>query len=198
MICAIILAAGSSRRMGVQKLLLPLGGKTIITHIVDQLLASTLDEILVIVGSQAERVREELSDRPVSIVTNSRYESGMLSSVRCGLRSLPEQCRAVLATLGDQPSITPELIDRMIQSFRATGKRIVVPLYNGRRGHPILFSIDYRDDILKHYDDVGLRGVLHAHPDNVFELTVSTASVLSDMDYPIDYQRELTSFNKDT
>ena len=198
MICAIILAAGSSRRMGVQKLLLPLGGKTIITHIVDQLLASTLDEILAIVGSQAERVREELSDRPVSIVTNSRYESGMLSSVRCGLRSLPEQCRAVLVALGDQPSITPELIYRMIRSFRATGKRIVVPLYNGRRGHPILFSIDYRDDILKHYDDVGLRGVLHAHPDDVFELTVSTASVLSDMDYPIDYQRELTSFKKDT
>ena len=196
MICAIVLAAGSSRRMGAQKLLLPFGGKTVISHIIDQLLASTLNEVFVVVGNQAERVREALSNRSVSIVTNSHYESGMLSSVRCGLRSLPELCRAVLVTLGDQPSITPELIDQMIRSFTATEKRILVPLYNDTRGHPILFSIDFRDDILGHYDDVGLRGLLHAYPDDVFELTVSTASILSDMDCPEDYRRELNSFEK--
>jgi molybdenum cofactor cytidylyltransferase len=196
MICAIVLAAGSSRRMGAQKLLLPFGGKTVITHIVDQLLISSLDEVHVIVGNQAERVTKELSDRPVSIAINDDYESGMLSSVRCGLRCLSEQCRAILVALGDQPSITSELIDRMTRAFTTTDKRILVPLYNGRRGHPILFSIDYRDDILKHYDDVGLRGLLHAHPDDVFELAVSAASVLSDMDVPEDYQREIASFKK--
>jgi molybdenum cofactor cytidylyltransferase len=156
MICAAVLAAGFSRRMGVQKLLLPFGGKTVIAHIV----------------------------------------SGMLSSVRCGLRALPGRCRAILAVLGDQPSITTELVDLMIRSFAATDKNILVPCYEDKRGHPVLFSQQYREDILTHYDDVGLRGLLHAHPDDVFELAVSTSSVLSDMDYPDDYQRELRSMNK--
>jgi molybdenum cofactor cytidylyltransferase len=177
--------------MGVQKLLLPFGGRTVIAHIVDQLLASTVDEVHVVVGHQAERVSRELSGRPVSIVNNPNYRSGMLSSVRCGLRNLPEECQAVLVAIGDQPSITYRLIDQMLQSFAATEKSILVPFYNRKRGHPILFSALYSDEILTHYDDVGLRGLLHAHPDDVFELTVSTSAVLSDMDCPEDYRREL-------
>jgi molybdenum cofactor cytidylyltransferase len=198
MICAIVLAAGLSRRMGVQKLLLPFGGKTVIAHIVDQLLAGTVDKVYVVTGHQADRISGELSGRPVSIVYNRGYESGMLSSVRCGLRALPQRCRAVLVALGDQPSITSALVDLMLQSFETAEKRILVPFYNGRRGHPILFSGVYREEILTQYDDVGLRGLLHAHPDEVFELTVSTACVLSDMDYPEDYQREIASVEENS
>jgi len=196
MICAIVLAGGSSHRMGIQKLLLPFGGKTIITHIVDHLLASSIDNVHVVVGNQAERVRREISDRPVSIITNASYESGMLSSVRCGLGNLPRQCQAVLVALGDQPSITSELINQMLQSFTTSEKSILVPLYKGRRGHPILFSMAHRDDVLTHYEDVGLRGLLHYHPDDVYELAVSTSSVLLDMDYPEDYRRELMSIEQ--
>lgn len=196
MICAIVLAAGSSRRMGFQKLLLPFGGKTVITHIVDQLLESSIDEVHVVVGNQAERVSREISDRPISIVTNTNYPSGMLSSVRCGLRKLPLQCQTVLVALGDQPSITSKLINQMLHSFTARKKSIIVPLYQGKRGHPVLFSMVYRDNVLTHYDDVGLRGLLYSHPDDVYELTVSTSSVLMDMDYPEDYQRELISFDE--
>jgi molybdenum cofactor cytidylyltransferase len=198
MICAVVLAAGLSRRMGVQKLLLPFGGKTVIAHIVDQLLASTVDEIHVVVGHQAEHISEELSSRMVSIVKNPNYKSGMLSSVRCGLQNLPEKCRTVLVVLGDQPSVTSKLIDQMIRTFATTEKNILVPLYKGRRGHPILFSSLYRDEILTHYDDVGIRGLLHRHSDDIFELTVSTASVLCDMDYPEDYRRELGVNEQDT
>jgi molybdenum cofactor cytidylyltransferase len=196
MICAIVLAAGSSRRMGVQKLLLPFGGKTVVTHIVDQLLESSVDEVHVVLGSHAERISRELSGRPVSIVINDSYKSGMLSSVRCGLHRLPLQCRTVLVALGDQPSITSDLVNRMLQSFATCERSILVPLYKGRRGHPILFSITHRDDVLTHYEDVGLRGLLHAHPDDVHELSVSTSSVLSDMDYPEDYRRELMTIEQ--
>ena len=191
MICAIVLAAGLSRRMGVQKLLLPFGGKTVIAHIVDQLLASTVDEVYVVVGHQAERISRELSGRQVSIVKNPNYKSGMLSSVRCGLQSLPKKCRAVLVVLGDQPSVTTELIDQMLQSFAATEKSILVPLYKGKRGHPILFCSLYRDEILTKHGDVGLRGLLQGHSGDISELAVSTASVLCDMDCPEDYRREL-------
>ena len=191
MICAVVLAAGLSRRMGVQKLLLPFGGKTVIAHIVDQLLASTVNNVHVVVGHQAERISRELSDRQVSIVNNPNYKSGMLSSVRCGLQSQPEKCRAVMVVLGDQPSITTELIDQMLQSFATTENSILVPLYKGKRGHPILFSSLYRDEILTQHGDVGLRGLLHSHSDDIFELAVSSASVLCDMDCPEDYRREL-------
>lgn len=209
MICAIVLAAGRSSRMGVQKLLLPFGppprrasgdagagGKTVILRIVDQLLASTVDKVFVVTGHEPERITKELSGKSVSIVHNTDYDSGMLSSVRCGLRALPERCRVVLVAIGDQPSISTELVDLMIRSFSATEKKILVPCYEGKRGHPLLFSALYHDEILTRYDDVGLRGLLHAHPDEVFELTVSTSSVLSDMDYPDDYQRELTAVNE--
>jgi len=198
MICAIVLAAGRSRRMGIQKLLLPFGGKTVIAHIVDQLLVSHIDEVRVVVGYQRKRISRELSGRPVSIVNNSNYKSGMLSSVRCGLRDLPQQCQAVLVALGDQPSITSKLIDQMLQSFAVTEKRILVPLCRGKRGHPILFSEVYRNEILTQYDNVGLRGILNAHPDDIFELTVSTSAVLSDMDCPEDYRRELALIENST
>lgn len=191
MICAIVLAAGRSSRMGVQKLLLPFGGKTVISHIVDQLLKSTVDEVFVVTGHEPQRITEELSGWRVSIVNNADYDFGMLSSVRCGLRALPKGCKAVLVAIGDQPSIRTELVDLMIRSFAAGKRNILVPCYEGKRGHPLLFSALYCEEILAHYDDVGLRGLLHAHPDDVLELTVSMSSVLMDMDYPDDYRRQL-------
>jgi len=191
MICAVVLGAGLSSRMGAQKLLLPFGGKTVIAHIVDQLLASAVDEVYVVVGHQGRRVGDELSGRNVTIIENPDYESGMLCSVRCGLSSLPANCSEILVALGDQPSITPQLVDKMLQAFKSTDKRILVPLCDGRRGHPLLLSTLYREEILTGFDDVGLRGLLHAHPEDVFELTVSSSSVLSDMDCPEDYRREL-------
>lgn len=198
MICAVVLAAGRSRRMGVQKLLLPFGSKTVIAHIVDQLTASTIDEVHIVVGCQGKRVSRELSGRPVSIVNNPNYKSGMLSSVRCGLNAISQQCTEVLVALGDQPSVTTKLIDQMLQNFASTEKQILVPLYDGRRGHPIIFSAFYHDEILTHYDDVGLRGLLHAHEGDICELPVETSGVLSDMDCPQDYQRELTLFEDKT
>ncbi len=198
MICAVVLGAGLSSRMGAQKLLLPFGGKTVIAHIVDQLLASSVDEVYVVVGHEGRKVSEELSGRKVTIVENPDYESGMLSSVRCGLSHLPANCSAILVALGDQPSITPQLVDKMLEAFSSAEKRILVPLCNGRRGHPLLFSAFYRDQVLKSFDDVGLRGLLHAHPEDVFELTVSSSAVLSDMDCPEDYRRELERIEEQT
>ena len=198
MICAVVLAAGESRRMGAQKLLLPFGSTTVIGHIVDQLLDSAIDQIIVVVGHEPDRITEELSDRPVEIVTNPDYKTGMLSSVRCGLRVVPQQAEAVVVALGDQPAITSALVDEMVEEFRTTDKSILVPVHAGRRGHPLLFARHYRDEILNSFDDVGLRGLLHAHPDDVFELNASTPAVLSDMDHPEDYQRELDSLDEDS
>jgi molybdenum cofactor cytidylyltransferase len=194
MICAIVLAAGRSRRMGVQKLLLDYGGKSVISRIVEQLLDSVIDEVYVVVGHDRDRVAEE--SRGVSVVFNEDYKTGMLSSVRCGLRAIPETCRAVLVVLGDQPTITSKLVDEIVRAYAATEKGIVVPTYAGSRGHPLIISTRYRDRILTGYDDVGLRGLLHEHPGDVFELAVSTPHVCMDMDEPSDYSRAVDALRK--
>ena len=197
MICAIILAAGRSRRMGVQKLLLPFAGKTVIGHIVDEVLRSPVDRTIVVVGRDADRIAEALAGRRVTLVSNPDPEGEMLSSVRCGLAALPPECEAVLVLLGDQPGIAAETIRWMIDALRTGGRGIVVPVHGGKGGHPVLFSVRYREEILTHYDDVGLRGLRQAHPEDVLELPAADPSVLSDMDLPEDYRRELEKFRKD-
>ncbi len=197
MICAIVLAAGCSSRMKTQKLLLPFGQSTVISHIVNQILKSKVQNTYVVVGHHAEQVTEELSDKPVTIIHNPEYKTGMLSSVRAGIRDITQNCDAVLFALGDHPSITSNLIDEMIRQYSLTDRNIIVPKYNNKRGHPILFSSIFRDEILTNFDDVGLRGLLHAHENEIFELNVSDSSVVSDMDYPEDYQREIKRFEND-
>ena len=192
MISAIVPSAGRSRRMGVHKLLLPFAGATVIGHIVDELLRSSLEEVCVVVGHEADRVRRALFGRPVRIVDNPDYQRNeMLASIRCGLGALGAACRAVLVAPGDHPAITAELVDAMIQALSTRGKGIVVPAHNGRRGHPLLFDARYRQEVLTGYDRVGLRGLLAAHADDVFDLAVPDAAPLGDVDSPEDYRREL-------
>ena len=189
MICALVLAAGRSRRMGVQKLLLPVQGQPLIAHVADQVLRSPVDHVFVIVGHDADQLAQALAGRNVSLVDNPELDGEMLSSVRCGLRALPAACDAVLVALGDQPGITAELIARLVQAFRHGGKGIVLPAHGGQRGHPLVFTTRYRDEILTGYDHVGLHGLLRAHGDDVDEVEVGEPSVLEDLDRPEDYQR---------
>jgi len=186
MIAAIVPAAGQSRRMGVQK------ATTVIGHIVDQLRQGGIGEIYVVVGHHADRIAEGLSNRPVHFVLNPEYQqTEMLSSIRCGLRALPEECAAILLALGDQPAITATLIHSMTEAFSTGGRGIVVPVYRGRRGHPLLFARHYCQEVLSSYDDVGLQGLVAAHSSDALELCVSNSEVLSDIDYPEDYRREV-------
>jgi molybdenum cofactor cytidylyltransferase len=190
MICAVVLAAGRSGRMGSQKLLLPLGGKPVIARVVDELLLSPVQKVLVVVGRDGERIEQALPKRDVTFVSNPDPEGDMLSSVRCGLRSLPETCKAVLLALGDQPAINHELIGELIHAFREHGRSIVVPAHGKSRGHPMLFASHFCKEVLTYYDGIGLHGLLDAHPDEVFKIPVSNASVLEDMDTPEDYERQ--------
>jgi molybdenum cofactor cytidylyltransferase len=121
----------------------------------------------------------------------------MLSSVRCGLRALPPDCEAVLVALGDQPSITADLVGRMVSAFHTSARAIVVPVYGGHGGHPILFSTRYRQEVMTRFDDVGLRGLRQAHPEDVLEVDAPDSSVLADLDYPADYRRELARLADD-
>ena len=190
MIAAIVLAAGRSRRMGTQKLLLPWDQSTVIGHIVGQLLETSVSHVRVVVGRDADRVTAALADRPVAWVTNPQPQADMLSSVRCALRVLPGECRAALVVLGDQPRITAALVEAMLQAYDASDHEILVPFCRGRRGHPMLFARRYFEEVMTQYEGVGLRGLLQAHGPEVCEWPVSIPAVLTDMDTPRDYQRE--------
>ena len=195
-VTAIILAAGESRRMGAQKVLLPFGGVTVLEQIVEVLHRGGADEIVVVTGHLSDRVGAVLQNTAARPVVNPDYLTGMLSSVRCGMRASAPDTQAWLIALGDQPSIRPEVVAAVIAEFRRSGNErgvIVVPTFAGKRGHPLLFSQHFRDDVLLRLDAAGLRGLLSAHPDQVIELAVNACEILRDMDYPSDYQFELAA-----
>jgi molybdenum cofactor cytidylyltransferase len=187
MIGAIVLAAGESRRMGRQKVLLPYGDSTILGVILDAIAESTIAETAVVTGHQPERVREAVSSHPVRVAHNPDYAEGMLSSVRVGLRGLGENLSGILLFLGDQPRVDATLIDAIIKNFSPGQGNIIVPTFQGRRGHPLLLDASYADSVLHDFDDVGLRGLLQRHPEKVQELAWNDEGVLIDLDTPEEY-----------
>src|SRR5688500_9248000 len=167
MIAAIVLAAGRSRRMGTQKLLLPYAGRTVIGHIVEQVAAAPVGRIIVVTGADHDAVTRALDGWDAAVVRNPAAEAEMLSSVRCGIRELPQTCRAVVVVLGDQPGVNAGLIAALIEAHGKSGRGIVEPRFGARRGHPVLISAAYFGDVLNKFDDVGLRGLVRAHPEDV-------------------------------
>jgi molybdenum cofactor cytidylyltransferase len=191
MICALVLAAGESRRMGAPKLLLPFGDKTIIEHIVDNINQSKVDKILVVLGSRREEIRSKITDWPVLSAVNHRYREGMLSSIQTGFEALPKDTAAALVCLGDQPLIPFSVIDDLIKVYQKTKRGIVLPLYQKKRGHPILIDMKHKQEVLNLSPDIGLRALVHNHPQDVQEVEVDTPHILKDIDYPEDYRNEL-------
>lgn len=191
MIGAIVLAAGESKRMGVPKLLLPYCGATMIEAVLAGVTASRVDATLVVLGADRRAIREKISGFPVSVTVNKRFRRGMLSSIQKGIASLPGGFRAALIVLGDQPNIGPPVIDRLIDAWKDARKGIVVPAYEGRRGHPLLLDLKYRGEIANLSPETGLRGLLQAHPDDILEVDVSDARILLDIDTPEDYRKAL-------
>jgi len=191
MIWAMILAAGESKRMGKPKLLLSFGEKTIIEAVIDNAVQSKAENILVVLGSDREKIEEKIKDLPVKVVFNPNFCEGMLSSARIGFQTLPEDTQAVLVFLGDQPAISHAIIDKVIDAYNRTKRGIVLPVYEGNRGHPVLIDMKYKDEVAKLSVDVGLRGVVYGHPEDVQEVEMETPSILRDIDDADDYDREL-------
>jgi molybdenum cofactor cytidylyltransferase len=188
---AIVLAAGRSLRMGTQKLLLPFAGQTMIGHIVDQVAAGPIRRMLVVVADDDNAVATELAQKKVTIIRNPQHDGDMLSSVRAGLRALGSETEAALIALGDQPSVQPALIERIVKACVASGRGIGVPMYGNRTGHPLLVRSRHFGEILTGCDGLGLRAILKSHADDVEQVSTTDPCVLSDIDWPADYEREL-------
>lgn len=190
---AVILAAGQSSRMGQPKVLLPwTDGKPIIEHIVQQLILAKIEDIVVVTGFYADEVRAAVQKYDVKFAYNRAHKTGeMLSSLKTGLKAFPDNIAASLVVLGDQPRIQPKVVYRVLKAYSEGLGNIIAPSYQMRRGHPILISRRYWQEILDLPADGAPRDVINAHPDAIHHVEVDTDSVLRDVDTPEDYRQEL-------
>ena len=190
-IWAILLAAGASTRMNRQKLLLPFNGKTIIETVVENVAQSVNSNILVVLGSHREQIRKQIENYTVKYCVNENYLDGMLSSVICGFRALPDEAKAALIFLGDQPQIPSKVTDLVIETWIQSKKGIIMPTFNGRRGHPALIETRYKTEIERLDPEKGLRALSEKFKDDVFEVECNIPEILRDIDTPDEYQYEI-------
>ena len=140
-ISGLILGAGASQRLGPPKQLLPFRGTTMLGWVVKQAeRATSLDELIVVLGRAADEIREQVDFRGVRVVENPVFTEGCSSSYKAGLAALNPKSQAMMIILGDQPGISPEVIDRMAEEWRCTESLIALCSYNGRKGHPMIFA----------------------------------------------------------
>jgi molybdenum cofactor cytidylyltransferase len=172
--------------MGSQKVLLELGDRSLVQRVVDAALGSRAARTIVVVGHEAGPVTDQLTGRPVTVVVNLEYAAGMSTSLQAGVRAAGA-CDAAVILLGDQPFVTPALLDQLIERFAETGKAVVRPLVGGRPANPVLLSAALFREILEQRGDVGGREIVERHPDEVCLVPLDDPVVVVDIDSPQDY-----------
>jgi septum formation protein len=182
--------------MGSPKALLPLGNRTFLTHLIDVVEASRARPILVVLGHEAGRVAREggLNARHgVEVLVNPGYRAGMLSSILAGLRRLPQDTDGLLLFLVDHPRVSPSLVNRLIAQFDESRAPVVLPVFRGRRGHPVLFSRSVFSELAQAPPAVGARQVVWNHAAEVVEVPTEEPGVVEDIDTPERYRELLGS-----
>ena len=191
---ALLIAAGASKRMGSPKQLLPWGSKTLIEHHIDSLQKAKLS-ITVVLGANAELIRETIAHLDVQVVFNNDWEMGMGSSIACGAKEIPESANGLLIALVDQPLITSEHFQKMIHRFQPEHNQILVSQSDyGITGPPTLFDVAYLEELKLLKGDQGAKPIIKKHADQV--LVLDPDCLLEDIDTPEAYQRMLKLFNR--
>lgn len=185
-VCALVLAAGQSRRMGTRnKLLVLTGGRPLVRKVVDAARASTCDSVIVVTGHEADKVEAALEGAGARTVYCADYASGLSASLRHGVGALPDDCDAVVVCLGDMPGVTAAHIDALIRAFDPKdGCAVCVPTHNGKRGNPVLWDRRFFAELAAVRGDVGARHLIGEHAHWVCEVAMDDAGVLMDVDTP--------------
>jgi molybdenum cofactor cytidylyltransferase len=209
---AIILAAGTSSRMssGRHKLLLPLHDRPVLAHVIDATIASQARPILIVLGHQIDLVRSHIKPQTIhhdiTLIENMNYLQGMSTSLRLGVQTLLSygykksstsyQVDSALIMLGDQPMVTPQVIDTLIGTYRTSGSYIVAPLYNGKRGSPVLFDGRLFPELIEVTGDEGGRTVLERHRQEVELVEMGDAMANYDVDTWEAYQQVVEAWER--
>lgn len=192
---ALVLAGGESRRMGSPKMLLPFRGMTMVERVISNIKGSGLEDIYVVLGAEKERISAVLKNHEVKTCYNVNFREGMLSSVICGIKCLPETTRAVLVFQGDEPLISPLSIRKVIESYLSSGKGLVIPVCEGRRGHPLLIDRKYFRSIEELDHSRGLRALSEKHNDDIAETETGDPGILKDFDTFEEYTKEINQIS---
>jgi molybdenum cofactor cytidylyltransferase len=180
MISSILLAAGQSKRMnGENKLTKEIQGAPLIKHSVKSILASSIDELIVVLGHQKETI-EKLIDKnkKIKFVFNKDFESGIASSIKTGLNNLSEKTEAFFICLGDMPMVNPNIYNQLIKSINK--REIIVPTYKGQQGNPVLFAKSMKEKIINISGDVGAKKILELNKDKILNLEINDQCVTKD------------------
>jgi len=179
MLAVAILAAGESRRMGTPKALLPYRGKNFAEHLIEVTRHRRVGIMRIILGAGAESIKEKARLNADSIVLNENWAQGQLSSIQAAIRSLPANAtEGLILCPVDHPLISAGLVARLIEQFDSSGKQIVLPTYQGRRGHPAIFHASLFAELLRASPEVGARQVVWAHSQNVQEVPTEEEGVV--------------------
>ncbi len=187
MISVIVLAAGEATRMGFPKLLLQIKGKSLLQHVIDNALQSKVSEVIVVLGAEATKLRREIKQSQVQIIENASYKEGLSTSLKVGLQAISPQAQAVLVLLGDQLLVSHAIIDTLIDKYEESGSIMVAPVYNGKRGNPVLFDRSLIPDLIKVTGDKGGREIIEKHIAQLATVDFKSAIIGSDIDSWSDY-----------
>jgi len=191
MLAAVILSGGASRRMGSPKALLPFQGRPFLEHLLDVTALPEIGVRRVVLGADAEPIAKAVRLKPEEIVINADWEKGQLSSIQAALRSLPPGTEGMVLCLIDHPLISVELVRELIELFHASKKAIVLPVYEGRRGHPVIFSAALYEELLHAPLETGARAVVWAHPGEVAEVRTNEEGCVLNLNDPETLRKEL-------
>jgi molybdenum cofactor cytidylyltransferase len=186
----VVLAAGSSRRMGSPKQLLPIGGRPLLEIVVAHACASRLDDVLVVLGASAIEIRDGVDLGRARVLVNPDHASGMASSLRAGMAALGDGVDRAVVILGDQPGISGRLLDSLLDLQEETGLPAAALSFNGLLHPPVVLKRELWGDLMALEGDVGCRAVIRARPELVARLpSVDDLNHPVDLDTPEDYRR---------
>lgn len=188
-VAGVILASGMSQRFGeANKLLVPIDGIPVITRTVSAYVAAGLSPTVVVVGFDSTEVIHALASLPVDIVHNARFAEGQSRALVAGVQALPPDIAAVVIGVGDQPLLSRQLIQALVDRWRSTRASIIVPRYGGQRGNPTLFARSLFGELLEVTGDQGGRNVIQRHSASVSQVDWPDARIGADIDTVEEYQ----------
>lgn len=190
-VAAVVLAAGSSTRMGRNKLLLDLGGETLVRRAVRAAAGAGVDQVVVVLGHEEPRVRAELDGLPCTAVVNPDHAEGAGTSVRTGVRRVAAGADAIVVVLADMPFVTAEMIGTLVQRYRETGAPLVVSHYGDVQAPPTLYDRSLFEELLQIPGERCAKEVVRRH-ENEAVVVAWPESALRDIDVPADYETART------
>jgi molybdenum cofactor cytidylyltransferase len=185
---AIVLAAGTSTRMGTAKQLLRLDDRPLLQHVLDCVRASAAKEIVLVLGFAAEEIRRGIDVQNVRVVFNESYRQGMGTSLKAGLSAVDPQCAGALIVLADQPFVRPETLDLLMAEHHRSKAQIVIPTYRGFRGNPVILDRSVFAEVMALDGDIGCRAIFGDHLEGIVKLPVDDAGILLDIDRQSDFE----------